>query len=107
MPYRNPRLLQLAHHAPQCFLCSRTDTETVVAAHAVMGGSLGKGMGQKPADVVAFVCGPCHDWIDGRVKSESTLRQRHAHWSDAAVRSMAWALEHHPEVFCRRFEREG
>ena len=96
--YRNPKLLALAKHAPRCFCCGANNDGTVVAAHANMQ-SMGKGTGIKAADVVAFACHRCHDDIDGRSKFYETREDRNAAWAMAAVHSMRWALENHPEVF--------
>lgn len=93
--YRNRKLLGLARIAPKCFCCNRDNDGTVVAAHANMQ-SMGKGMGIKAADVVAFLCRDCHDLVDGR---SSRLRAPNDAWAMAAVHSMRWAIENHPEVF--------
>ena len=97
MIYRNPKLLKLAKEAPYCFACRSPNTGTVVAAHANMQ-SMGKGMGLKAADIVAFICHSCHAEIDG-TKPGADRAKAQAEWALAAVHSMRWALENHPEVF--------
>lgn len=97
MTYRNPALLDLARHAPRCFCCGQANDGTVVAAHANLI-ELGKGMGIKAADIPAFLCHVCHDLIDGRDSRWDRVK-RTDEWYRAAVLSMRWALENHPEVF--------
>jgi len=98
MTYRNPKLLALAREAPRCFACGRDNDGTVVAAHANQQ-SMGKGTGIKAADLPAFVCHRCHDAIDGRTGEHKTRSARNAAWNEAAIHSLRWALETHPEVF--------
>lgn len=95
--YRNPNLLRLAAKAPKCFCCGRDNDGTVVACHSNEQ-TMGKGMGIKAADVVAYCCATCHEEIDGR-NSLLTPYQRKSQWAMAATRSIRWALENHPEVF--------
>lgn len=94
MNYRNPKLLELAKGAP-CMvqapgICERR-SETVVAAHANRG-DLGKGERLKAHDCfVAFACGPCHDWIDGRLKVEGTSRaDREVWWEKGFFRTVLY-----------------
>lgn len=96
--YRNPKLLALARIAPRCFGCGTPNDGTVVGAHANMQ-SMGKGTGHKAADLPAFVCVRCHDAIDGRTSEHKSRSARNAAWSEAAIHSLRWALENHPEVF--------
>jgi len=98
MIYRNKKLLALARIAPKCFCCGKDNDETIVAAH-LDSQSMGKGMGFKAADVVAFVCHQCHDAIDGRNNIYSCRLDRQSEWAMACVKSIRWALENHPEVF--------
>lgn len=97
MIYRNKKLLALARVAPKCFCCGSDNDGTVVAAHSNMQ-IMGKGMGIKSADLPAYVCYSCHDHIDGR-KTQNHLGTGRAEWCEAAVASLRWALENHPEVF--------
>ncbi len=57
------------------------NVETVVAAH-YRSISLGAGTGIKPSDILcAWACAPCHDCIDGRIRTNYTrneLRLMHA-----------------------------
>jgi len=98
MTYRNPKLLALAPESPRCFACGRDNDGTVVGAHANQQ-SMGKGMGKKAADLPAFVCHRCHDAIDGRTNEYKTRSDRNSAWDRAAIHSLRWALETHPEVF--------
>jgi len=98
MIYRNPKLLALAPNVPHCMRCGRNNDGTVVAAHANMQ-SMGKGTGIKAADIPAYLCSTCHDIIDQRVQVGMKRKELESEWALAAVRSMRWALEHHPEVF--------
>lgn len=96
--YRNNKLLSLAKDAPKCFMCNRENDGTVVAAHANMG-SLGKGIGMKAADIPAYLCETCHSFVDGRIKSDASQKERNSEWALAAIHSLRWALETHPEIF--------
>lgn len=67
--YRNPKILQSARgqectvQSPFCI----NDPETTIAAHSNYMED-GKGRGQKADDIyICFSCGPCHDWLDGRI----------------------------------------
>lgn len=102
MTYRNKKLLELAKHVPYCMRCRKPNTGQVVAAHANMQ-TMGKGMGIKAADIPAYLCNTCHDIVDGRVLHPdcTNARDRNAEWAMAAVHSLRWALENHPEVFQR------
>lgn len=54
------------------------DPATTVLAHYRMAGICGTG--QKPPDECgAWACSSCHDWVDGRVKTEhiDTMRLYH------------------------------
>lgn len=99
MIYRNAKLLGLAKEAPYCFHCRRPNDGTIVAAHA-NDGMMGKGMRLKAADVPAYLCYSCHHEIDNGSSMSRELCLNI--WYRAAVLSMRWALENHPEVFCQR-----
>lgn len=96
--YRNKKLLALAKESPYCMRCRQPNIGQVVAAHANMQ-TMGKGMGLKAADVPAYLCQTCHDAVDGRVNHGMGTREKHAEWAIAAIHSMRWVLENHPEVF--------
>ena len=101
MTYRNAKLLALAKEAPYCFRCRAPNGGQIIAAHANME-SMGKGIGHKAADIPAYLCGDCHDIVDGRKREkdvEITRGALQAEWCRAAVLSMRWALENHPEAF--------
>ena len=97
MTYRNRKLLALAKDSPKCFCCNVDNDGTVVAAHGNLQ-ALGKGLGHKASDwAIAFMCSGCHSSYDRR--SGSPHQVTHEDWALAAVRSIGWALETHPEVF--------
>jgi hypothetical protein len=80
--FRSRKLLNYAK-GRACMLClSRYDT--VVAAHAPME----KGIGLKSSDVAtAWLCGSCHDEIDGR-KGRWSFDERIVMWTRAHIRTL-------------------
>lgn len=67
--YENPRLTEAAN-GEACTNCRARDG-TVVAAHS--NELRQRGMGLKGHDCfVAYLCFACHDYVDGRAKSEPT-----------------------------------
>lgn len=97
MNYRNQELLALAKGKP-CMvqapgICERR-SDTVVAAHS-NSMELGKGKSEKAHDCfIAFACGPCHDWIDGRLKVEGTTKaDRDAWWEKGHKRTLLFLFE--------------
>ncbi len=97
MTYRNRKFLAIVKRSPQCFGCGRSNDGTVVGAHS-NSQMMGKGMGHKAADLVAALCADCHSGYDGRAPG-AIIHNSHEQWAWAAIRTMRWALETHPEVF--------
>lgn len=95
--YRNRKVLAIVRNAPQCFGCGRPNDGTVVGAHC-NSQMMGKGLGIKAADVPAGLCYDCHASYDGR-SSGAIVHNSHEQWAWAAIRTMRWILETHPEVF--------
>ena len=90
-PFRSQALRDLAAKCPKCMSCGARNRGNVVACHS---NSLehGKGMGQKAHDVPAYLCGDCHDLLDGRAGS-LTREEKSAMFLEAAYASMAWLLQ--------------
>lgn len=97
MTYRNRKLLDLAREVPECFHCRAPNHGQVIAAHANTQ-VMGKGTGHKAADIPAYLCHACHTSYDGQSKG-AIQHNDHQAWAWAAVRSLRWVLENHPEVF--------
>lgn len=97
LTYRNRKLLDLASQAPECFHCRAPNHGQVVGAHA-NSQAMGKGGSHKAADIPAYLCQSCHDAYDGRSRGP-IQHNDHEAWAWAAVKSLRWALETHPEVF--------
>jgi hypothetical protein len=58
----------------------------------------GKGRSLKAHDIaVAFVCGVCHDVIDGG-DNHLDKHSRDTLWHLAVVNTLVWVAVHHPEV---------
>lgn len=96
MIYRNKKLLALAKEAPHCFRCGEYNMGQVVACHA-NSHLMGKATGIKAADLPAYMCQQCHDMIDGRT-GDLSRDEKWLYWCEAAILSMHWALENHPDV---------
>ena len=74
MSYRSRKLLNAAK-GQSCTNCGMKNG-TTVAAHVRMV-ALGSGTGIKAPDCLcAWLCGPCHDRIDDRVKCYSSYERR-------------------------------
>jgi hypothetical protein len=77
-PYRNRKLLNLAHRVNECMfkspVCEGISTRGCEAAHSDFQ-EHGKGMGQKASDdKVCACCKSCHNWIgEKRVPREVLL----------------------------------
>ena len=91
MTFRSIKLLQHAQDAPHCMLCRAANHGNVVGAHLPFGVEF-KGIGHKPPDLVAYVCGDCHDRIDGRTQGGSRA-DRLFDFYLALYRSVVWLLE--------------
>lgn len=69
-----------------CVLCGRDKAYTVPAHCDEL--EFGKGMGKKtPGFLIAYVCGDCHDIIDGRKGGLSKDEKRHM-WRTAYLRTL-------------------
>ena len=86
--YRNPKLRELAHHAPHCMRCGVSNHGQVVGAHSDTQED-GKGMGLKAHDLLAYVCGECNDYFSGPGPRE----ERRLEFYRAYYRSMLWAFK--------------
>jgi len=88
--YRNRHLLRWAKRAPRCFMCHRSNTGTVVAAHSNRLAD-GKGMGIKAHDYrVAFLCMNCHAYVD---QSGVDREKKYQDWRDAHYETIGWLFE--------------
>ena len=67
MNYRNPKLLKLASLAPHCMNPAgrASNRGQIVACHS-NSQRHGKGTSLKSHDIPAYLCGICHDHLDGR-----------------------------------------
>ena len=90
--FRCPALLKLAAKAPHCMRrsCRISNAGQVVAAHSNRQ-SEGKGRGIKSHDIPAFLCGRCHDEIDGR-SGYLTQDEREVEFDEARFETILWAL---------------
>ena len=90
-PFRSQALRDLAAKCPKCMHCGTRNRGDVVACHS---NSLehGKGASQKAHDVPAYLCGECHDLLDGRAGS-LTRAEKSAMFLEAAYKSMVWLLQ--------------
>lgn len=90
-PFRSSRLLSLASMAPHCMSCGVANTGQVVGCHS---NSLqhGKGMGIKAHDVPAYLCGGCHDLLDGRA-GDLTPAEKTLMFLDASYKSTVWLCQ--------------
>lgn len=90
-PFRSPDLLRLASVVPHCMNCGVKNAGQVVGCHS---NSLehGKGMGLKAHDVPAFLCGECHDLLDGRAGT-LTRFEKEVLYLRTSNASMVWLLQ--------------
>lgn len=90
-PFRSQALRDLAAKVPQCMECGARNRGDVVGCHS---NSLqhGKGMGLKAHDVPAYLCGGCHDLLDGRT-GDLNRSKKEALFFRAAYKSMVWLLQ--------------
>jgi len=89
-PFRSQTIRDLAAEAPHCMECGKRNAGDVVACHP---NSLeyGKGMGQKAHDCPAYLCGDCHNLLDGRA-GELTADEKAVMFLRAAYRSWVWLM---------------
>lgn len=91
MNYRNKKILKAADGA-SCQMCGKCDG-TIVAAHS-NSQRHGKGIGLKAHDLfVAFLCGVCHDWYDGRTSPVAGRADRQTEWQRAHDKTMLRLIE--------------
>lgn len=90
-PFRSPVLLRLASVVPHCMSCGVTNTGQVVGCHS---NSLqhGKGMSIKAHDVPAYLCGECHDLLDGRT-GNLTRFEKEVLYLRTSNASTVWLLQ--------------
>lgn len=91
MNWRNPKLLDLARHAPHCMRCDGQNRGDVVMAHSNQQRD-GKGKSIKAHDYrVAALCWECHGEIDqGHTMSRE---ERRSAWEEAHRRTIGWLFE--------------
>ena len=94
MIYRNQKLLDEAKNAPHCMniVCHAHNMGQVVAAHSNMQ-KHGKGKSIKAHDIPAYVCGDCHDKIDGRSFPVLPRQEAQLLFYECQYMSMLWLLE--------------
>jgi hypothetical protein len=90
-PIRSQKLRDAAKDAPRCFACQSPNDGTVIGCHP-NGLRYGKGMGQKPHDLLAYCCHSCHNLIDGRAGSLNR-QERDEMWLDAFYWSTVWLIQ--------------
>ena len=90
-PFRSPDLLTLASKAPRCAHCGAVNVGQVVGCHP-NGLHYGKGTSQKGHDLPAYLCGECHDLLDGRAGT-LTRFERDLMYLRAANESILWLLQ--------------
>jgi len=89
--FRCPDLLKLASMAPNCMGCGAVNVGQVVGCHP-NGLAMGKGMGQKAHDLVAYLCPDCHDLLDGRTGT-LTRFEREVLYLRTSNASMVWLFQ--------------
>ena len=94
MTYRYKKLLAYAKESPHCMFCGAENHGQIVAAHSNQQ-KHGHGTGHKSADcLTAYVCGDCHDIIDGRSKAKEHDRQSRIEMhADAFYKTVLWLFE--------------
>lgn len=92
--YRNRALLDLARYAPHCMSCGGGREGEMVGCHS---NSLqhGKGGSYKAHDIPAYLCGSCHDQIDGRTGGRGLLPrdERDRMFLEAVYKTWLWLME--------------
>jgi hypothetical protein len=91
--FRCQKLRDLAEEAPHCMrrACRVVNVGQVVGCHR--GGlAHGRGMGHKTHDLVAYLCGDCHNLIDRRT-GNLTPEEADQEFLDAYYESNLWLLE--------------
>ncbi len=89
MSFRSPKLLKAAKDQP-CVLCGARGTTVACHLRSV---EFGSGTGIKCPDcLTAWLCQPCHDWIDNR-SGKATYEERGAAWERAFKRTVVQWFE--------------
>ena len=84
MTFRSRKLLYSAMDRP-CVLCGSLGTTVAAHSNAL---EHGRGMGHKAPDyMVAYVCQPCHDQIDGR-SGRLTKEEKRQMWLEAWIKTV-------------------
>lgn len=89
-PFRSEELRELAAKVPHCMRCGKRNELDIVGCHS-NSLSLGKGMGLKAADLLAYACPLCHRVFDGE-EPGYTAEERELEWLRAMARSEVWRL---------------
>lgn len=91
-PFRSQTLRDLAAKVPHCMNrdCRAANRGQIVAAHSNESAH-GKGLSLKAHDVPAYLCGSCHDLLDGRA-GHLSREEKSAMFLRAAYASMVWLL---------------
>lgn len=92
MTFRSQILRDLAQEAPYCFSCGRGNDGTIVGCHS-NAQWMGKGIGHKAHDFLAYCCAGCHDTIDGRTHPPLNRQEREEIWMKAAIKTNTWLME--------------
>lgn len=71
--------------------CGVANQGQVVACHS-NSQTMGKGMSQKAHDIPAYLCGLCHDELDGRSGS-LTRDEKERMFDKACIKSLVWAFQ--------------
>lgn len=92
MNYRNQKLLKLASRAPHCMnpACGTLNRGQIVACHS-NSQRHGKGTGLKAHDITAYLCGHCHDMLDGRT-GNLTREEKERLFADALFETWLWLM---------------
>jgi hypothetical protein len=91
IPIRSPKLRDAAKDCPRCMACGKPNDGTVVGCHP-NGLKYGKGMGQKPHDLLAYLCASCHSEMDGRT-GDLDRKERDEMFLDAFFWSTCWLVQ--------------
>lgn len=97
-PFRSQLLRDLARDCDVCQCCGTFGPGKQSGAH-VGGLEQGKGMGQKPDDLLAYICQKCHDIIDDRSKSDMSDAEKELMMYKAFHNTQRWLYKNkHLEV---------
>ena len=88
--FRSPKLLAFAKEAPHCMNCHKPNHGDIVAAHS-NSQTHGKWMGLKAEDFPAYLCGECHDRLDGRSGTLTRFEKRQM-FTESMCETFRWLL---------------